>query len=140
MRPSIPVYFVRMRAEWLPIALAVALFLAFCALAAAVGWWVGQNVRKRWPRARKVLMWLSGIVTLLFLLPATICLAVGIETGRYPYNKEGRYFDGVIVYHEDDPAFFVLQGVLCAFPCVIAGALFARLRKVRETAPTKALE
>src|SRR5207237_6430381 len=109
--PSIPVYFVQMRAEWLPIALAVALFLAFCALAAAVGRWVGQNVRKRWPRARKVLMWLSGIITLLLLLPATIYLAVGIETGRYPYNKEGQYFAGLAVYHDDDPTGLGLQGV-----------------------------
>ena len=85
-------------------------------------------------------MWLSGIITLLFLLPATIYLAVGIETGRYRYNKEGQYFDGLVVYHEDDPTVFVLQGVLWAFPCVIAGALFAGLRKVRETAPTKAVE
>ncbi len=62
--------------------------------------------------------------------PVTLfAIYVWIEEARLPYNSEGRYFDGVVVYHVEDVD--VLAAIACAAVVLTGGAGFLswRLRR-----------
>ena len=102
------------------------LTIALVLLAIAAGSFsVGRRTRRAAsPRITKVVKWVSAAVFAILLPFVILWCAIATQTARYPYNSEGRYFDGVVVYHEEDPMAYLLLGFLWALPCAAAGAVW----------------
>jgi len=115
--------------DWLPIGIAAAVLFAFGSGAVIVGRRIGRAALQTRTRTKNILMWLSGIAMLLLLIPVLLYSAMAVQTVTYAYNSEGRYFDGSVVYHDDDPTIYIFLGLFWAFPCVAAAAIYAGIRR-----------
>ena len=54
-----------------------------------------------------------------------------------PYNEEGRYFDGLVVYEEQSASAYLVLAVIFFLTSLLAGYwVWIRMRSVKDTAST----
>jgi hypothetical protein len=44
---------------------------------------------------------IASLATAIFAISALFCTFITVNTARLPFNSEGRYFDGIVVHHDD---------------------------------------
>jgi hypothetical protein len=72
-----------------------------------------------------------SLATFFFGIPGMLFAWLAIDESRYPYYDIGRYFDGVVVHHQDSVLAYGLLAVLFLFPALLC-VFFLIKRIVRD--------
>jgi hypothetical protein len=78
--------------------------------------------------AMKVLL---GLATFFTGTPGLFFAWLAIEASRYPYSENGRYFDGMVVHHQDSVLGYGLLAAVFLFSALI-GLYFLLKRIARD--------
>lgn len=78
--------------------------------------------------ARSSKLWVGalalGLLAFAFAIPALLVTLYTVARFQMPYNEQGNYFDGIVVYHAGSEFFYLLLSIVL-WAIVIATGVFA---------------
>lgn len=109
-------------------------FVVWYAVVVCVAFRTGSALARSSGLHRRRAASIAGLVLLLVVTTplAALCVWLSFERLGYPYNSEGRYFDGRVVYHDSAPLGYGLVGGALSFATAAGAGALLRLQRTRD--------